>query len=181
MSSKERFTASHQLTPKEWLEPELYGAIGLVVSKHAYLETMLQHIIYDLVGVDDVVGRIAIREPRTSERLTLIEELSAYKEITLEQNIVSLLRKDLPKVAALRDNLAHGIFFQHPDTGETLIRELGGRWQPPGVNKGSVKKRIHPPASKANADKIAEIAAIISAMIAACRKMRDEIRSQIEP
>lgn len=180
MPPDDALTASPKLVPMEWLPPDLYAAIGMVVQQHAYLETMLQHTIYDILGLSDVEGRIAVREPRTSERLAMIVDLAALKELVLDADLINKLKSDLPKAASLRDGLAHGMFFEHPETGEAMIREMHGTWQPPGAARGSVKKRIVPPASHARADNIAQLAAVIHAMVQGCRELRDRVRTQLQ-
>ena len=161
------------------LSDELCQEIGRVVIKHAFLESVLQHIIYDLVDVDDAIGRLALRDPRTSDKLKLIEELCQYKQIALDTQMLKLLRSDLPKLASLRDTLAHGAFYEDPEHDRILIRDVRGSWQPPGMVKGKVSKRMHPSGPYIESEAVSDIADVIEVVIQTCRHLRASVREQL--
>lgn len=179
MSSKTRSSATLALTPLVDLPPDMLRNIGLVVVKHSNLENLLLRACYLLAGVDDVVGRLALRGPRTRDRLSLIEDLAKHRGVTLNDEALTLLRRDIPIVTNKRDALAHGLFFEHPDTNHIMIRELNGSWQPPGTQRGKVKKRVQPPASPVTTQDIFDIARLISAANQTLKLIIDEIVEQL--
>lgn len=94
----------------------------------------------------------------------MIIDLSERRGIIIKKEFLNLLNRDLPKVSKLRDELLHGVFFKHPDTGEFHIMRTRGKWRPPGMKAGSVKAIIHPSADKITAESVLDIARVISAM-----------------
>ena len=49
--------------------------IGRVVVAYANLEYLLSEVIYLLLDVDPKRGRLAVREPRATDRLDVIQDL----------------------------------------------------------------------------------------------------------
>ena len=58
--------------------------IGRVIVGHTLLEHCLSRITYKLIDVDPKIGRLAIREPRTADRLELIFDLTEVQGIQLK-------------------------------------------------------------------------------------------------
>src|SRR5258708_11874622 len=49
--------------------------IGRVIVHFAYFEQCVQEMVWDAMGVSEAVGRIAIREPRITDRLEMLRDL----------------------------------------------------------------------------------------------------------
>ncbi len=164
MSSKDFLSPSHEMPPLKDLPDDILVLIGRVIVKHSYLELVLSRICYLLAGVEPVVGRVAIREPRTSERFAMIEDLARIKDFKIDEDALKLLRRDLPKIAAIRDAYAHGIYFEHPTTGAHTIRITSGAWQPPGMTKGNIKRKLNPPTELIDRKNLSDIVDLIDAV-----------------
>jgi hypothetical protein len=61
--------------------------IGRIITHHSVLESKLSRIVYTLLGIDPVAGRIAVREPRTTDRLEMIVDLLKLKGISVSADL----------------------------------------------------------------------------------------------
>lgn len=180
MSSNDTGNGPVPLETFDWLPTEIYTAIGMVIQKYSLLDATLQYTIYSLVGVDEVVGRLAVQEPRASDKMSVIEDLARLKGVTLDADLVKKLKSDLPKAKSLRDGIAHGLFFKHPEKdGQVLIGATAGTWQPPGMVKGKVKRKIRPEAPHIYVDDMANLIATIQAMYESAKELRRSVAEQM--
>lgn len=124
--------------PKEFIDK-----IGHVIVAFSYLEYLLSRIIYDLLNVGQKEGRLAVREPRATDRLDIIIDLLNIKEIKVDVDIDAISQL-LDDVQSRRNNIAHGVWLEHPNTGQIFLRLTRGSWQPDPKIRGKVKKTIHP-------------------------------------
>ncbi len=162
------------------LPDDILISIGLLVARHSYLEALLVKICYRLAGVDDITGRLAIREPRAHDRLLLIRDLAEHRGCTVRHDLMDLLVRDLSKVTKARDSVAHGIFFKHPETGDILIRNVKGHWQPPGLKKGKMSKRVNPSADPITAEGIDSFSLVADAINEALLLILSDVESQLQ-
>ena len=98
--------------------------------KHSYLELVLSRICYRLAGVEPVVGRVAVREPRTSDRFAMVEDLALLKGFKFDEKALKLLTRDLPKIAG---------YSTLPGKGQVLPKlssETDAAVAPPDVEAG---------------------------------------------
>jgi hypothetical protein len=86
------------------LPASLQREIGKVVTRHATVELKLSRIVYILLGIDAVSGRISVREPRTTDRLDMIADLLKINKIKVQANLPAI-RTDLDKCSLERDRL----------------------------------------------------------------------------
>ena len=115
MASKRPPAPSWSLSPLPDLPDDMLRSIGLIIVKHSILENLLQMLCYELAGVDEIVGRLMFREPRTVDRLNLLQELAKLQGIDISKHKISNLRKSVEVATNARDAVAHGLFFQSPD------------------------------------------------------------------
>jgi hypothetical protein len=128
------------------LSPSLYEHIGRIVSAHAQIEWVLNRIVYSLLKIEPVHGRIAVREPRTTDRLDMITDLMKLMGIGVPTDVIGL-RTLLEGCYKERDCLAHGIWVHDKTLNINFLRIISGNWQPPGTNQKS-KRRIDLEATK---------------------------------
>jgi hypothetical protein len=57
--------------------------IGRIITHHSVLESKLSRIVYTLLGIDPV----AVREPRTTDRLEMIVDLLKLKGISVSADL----------------------------------------------------------------------------------------------
>ena len=146
------------------LPDEIAAGIGHVFVRWAYLEWTLKLMIYNLVGVDETVGRVVIGTGRSEDQVNKIEDLMTILGILPEPPLTSL-KNALVKLEKSRDALAHGLWVKDPETGGLCIQDIGGKWNV-GTKTPRVTKRMYPdiePISKETLDKLlANIEAVIA-------------------
>jgi hypothetical protein len=103
------------------LSPLLCREIGRVITRHAYLEWRLSKIIYALLSVGPKEGRLAVREPRATDRLVLIRDLVHLKGLEIRADL-DLLAEAIDSVTRQRDQLAHGIWLRDSATQTFFLR-----------------------------------------------------------
>jgi hypothetical protein len=123
------------------LPSSLYREIGKVMAAHAAVEWALNRITYQILRLKPVEGRIAVREPRTTDRLDMITDLLGINKIKVAMD-TKALRIALEQAYQERDALAHGVWVIDRKAGKLFLRLSGGKWQPPGVFNKSVKRKI---------------------------------------
>src|SRR5689334_21042598 len=116
--------------------------IGRIMVNHACIECRLRHIAYDVLGLDPKQGRLAVKEGRTHERLTLIEDLLGLRRLTVPTKMGPLKAK-LQQLTVQRDQLAHGIWGR-PENGDLHLRITRGEWQPIKGQRGKTKRLVKP-------------------------------------
>ena len=156
MSSKE--TGTLALSPLPDLPDEILAGIALVIIKHSIMEEVLTRSCYLLAGVDDIVGRLAVREPRPADRLDMIVDLATHRHF--KPTDTRDLRNRICEATKQRDTLAHGLFFHRPQTGEILVRLTYGNWSPKG-SRGSIKRKIKPSGKTVTRQALNELADLL--------------------
>lgn len=121
---------------------ELLMKVGTIVAQWSYVEWLLRQIAYKLLDLDPKRGRVAIREPRAEQFITMFRQILQI-DGTEEPKQFKELIPALRNAKKYRDILAHGIWGTDPDSGDYAIQYTGGNWQPdPGGPK--ISRRITP-------------------------------------
>ena len=111
------------------LPASLQREIGKVVTRHAVVELKLNRIVYTLLGIDAVSGRISVREPRTTDRLDMIADLLKITKIKVQADLPAI-RTDLDKCSLERDRLAHGIWIKESVVSRNIFPSISVRCPP---------------------------------------------------
>ena len=144
--------------PAVELPTDIATEIGGMVAAFALLEHRLSHLLFALVGVDEVLGRMAVRNPRPAEVWGLIMELCDFHGIRIKDSSAKELRAaELPAHVKLRtaiedcssrrDELIHGIWTRDPATKQIMLRVTRGTW-PAGVLPRDKTKRLQLPEAR---------------------------------
>lgn len=99
--------------------------IGRIIVRWAFVEFCLQKIVWRLVGVDDAVGRLAIRDPRATDRIDMIVDLAALHSIKIDKAQIREFREQVNYGQIHRDILAHGLWGKYPDGSLRVVRSTG--------------------------------------------------------
>jgi len=160
------------------LPSSLYREIGRIVAAHALLEWTLSRIIYILLDIEPVHGRITIREPRTTDRLDMIADLMKLKNIKTGTDLPAL-RQLLEGCSTQRDWLVHGVWVQDDKyPGKNFLRIASGSWQPPGSNI-KVKRRIDLEAIEYDATEAGALRQVMVETLHATVVLRQEIEAAL--
>jgi len=152
--------------------------IGRLLVADSYLDLALVQIVYDLVGVGQKEGRLAIREPRAVERLELIEDLAHVHGIKLQTDL-KLLREALEKSTSNRDLVGHGIWFREPTGGGLLVRRLRGSW-PKDKTGFRRSRRILPQGEHIDEEELAIMLELTEKTIQWIQDLHNEIRDGLK-
>jgi hypothetical protein len=160
------------------LPPSISREIGRACTYHALIEWLLNRITYQLLGVSDLCGRIAVREPRITDRIDMIIDLMKIREIEVPEINLNELRGILGECSTKRDALAHGIWVKDPKTKQLFLRLSGGTWSPPGT-RGKVKRRIDLEAHEFDAHEASLWTAHIEATMKTIKTLHDRIKARL--
>jgi hypothetical protein len=131
--TKYTFVGQRELPVRLNLPSSMLREIGRAMVTHALLEWLLLRTIYLLLALDPIEGRIAVRDPRTTDRLDMIVDLLRIKKATKKVTVdLQDLRTRLDECSRARDALAHGIWVRDDEASKWFLRFSGGSWQPPG-------------------------------------------------
>jgi hypothetical protein len=160
------------------LPASLLREIGRVITAHSVVELYLNNIVYDLIGLDPTIGRLAVREPRAADRVDLIAKLMTLKGFTTTIDMKEL-RKTIDKCTTERDQLAHGVWGPNPRTGVLHLRLVRGTQE---IEKGRhVSRIISPVGLPLTADDCAAIRRRIREVIVLLSRLHGEIRAAPPP
>ena len=132
-----------ELPIKYKLPADMLEKIGHIMVSFSYIEYLLSRIMYDLLEIGQKEGRLAIKEPRAHERVEIIADIAALKNIETEIDL-SDLEKLIENLERERNLVAHGLWMEHPTTGQLFLRITKGSWQPDPKIRGKVKRIISP-------------------------------------
>jgi hypothetical protein len=155
------------------LPASMTRGIGRIMVADAYLDLALSQSIYLLTGVGQKEGRLAIREPRTEERLDLILDLAKVHKITVKTDI-KLFREAIQASTTNRDLVGHGVWFREPNDGRLLVRKVKGQWNERGEK---TSKRILPQGVPVDEGELAVMLGVTEEAIAMAEEIKDEIEA----
>lgn len=154
--------------------------IGRIITRWAYVEHYLQNIVYMLIGVSQAIGRLAVREPRATDRLDLIRDLIAAKGLTEPDVDYKALRLAMEDIEDLRNVTAHSIWHWSSQHQAWVVQIARGSWE--GVNKtdrAKKSKRIAPEGQIIKSTTFAGYILGIDGIIQILKKMQANLEEQL--
>jgi len=76
--------------------------IGRIIVRWAFFEYAVQQTVWETLDVDPAEGRIALREPRVTDRLQMINELLEYRKATWDAALYKSVLERATILAATR-------------------------------------------------------------------------------
>jgi len=153
--------------------------IGRIITRHAILEWQLRQVCYRILDVQQKEGRVAVREPRIINYMTMIEDLLTIKEIDVSID-TKKFKKSLNEFAFYRNALCHGVWIRDPKTKLPVLQftswELGF---PPGMPPGR-KAKIDPKSAKIRLKFLRNLAKAIDLSIQQVRQLEKEINAKLK-
>ena len=86
---------------------DIARCVGRFIVKWAGFEYRVQSLIWDVAGVGEALGRIAIREPRIADRLKMLADVSELAGLSLDKVRLEEVIKSAGATESKRDLLAH--------------------------------------------------------------------------
>jgi len=123
---------------------DYYTHIGRFISRWAFLEWRIRRLTYVLLGVGNEKGRVAIREPRINDSITIVEDLMFLDNLVSPIDLAKM-KATLVQVESNRDKLAHGLWIKHPNYKIPILRDTkGSHEQRSHMSKTARKAKIFP-------------------------------------
>lgn len=116
--------------------------VGQIITSYAYLDYSLRTLVRRLSGVSETVGRLAVRDPRASEKLQLVRDLLFLRGTVIDDRKFKVLHAGISEVERLRDLIAHGIWTEHD--GEWSVIAFKGRVDDQTIHPTERKREIRP-------------------------------------
>jgi hypothetical protein len=166
------------VAPAEYILPASFNReIGRTIVSWAYFEHLLRHIAWDLLGVSDKIGRVAVRDPRIDDRLDMLLDVAYLKKISLDQKQIAKLKTKVAEVSRWRHLLAHGVWI--PRNGNWLLQMTGGQY-PKNFEAEHHKRRINPEGINVDIDGLRSVTSLIESLIEEASKIGGEIQAQLQ-
>jgi hypothetical protein len=153
--------------------------IGRIVVRWAYFEWYLQTIIWRLTGVDERIGRLAIKDPRITERLALLRDLAALRGIVLNERVYSELQRTTRIAAERRDMAAHGVWRRSTD--DWAVQWTRGTYPQGHSDKHDSSRKIAPEAFHADPTALRSVSDAIEKLIEGIRAIDKELPDELPP
>jgi hypothetical protein len=160
------------------LPASLTRAIGRVLVAWAHLEYQIQRTIWMLLGIDERQARVAVRQPRLTERMDMIVDLAGLRGIAVNAEDVKNMKESLTELSRHRDLLAHGLWTQDTDGKWCVIRSQG-TWKKE-FDAPHKNKSIAPEGIEADAAMINAIFTEIEKRIEDAHKIRRSLRATLQ-
>jgi hypothetical protein len=127
------------------LPRDLAASLGRMIASHSLLEDKLAKCLYRMAGVNLKIGRIAFANPRGSDILDRIQEVS---QVTGADHWISAFpwnkfKKTLDDLKTDRDIFAHSVWLVDAATKKYTLVVTKGKWAAL-PNKRGMSKKIHP-------------------------------------
>lgn len=99
-----------------------YTQIGLIISRYALIEHMVERIIWELLKLDAQTGKIITSEARMQIRINILSTLAPLKfknKTTVKEckDSLVIIKKHFKK----RNYFAHGFWFTDKETNSTWV------------------------------------------------------------
>jgi hypothetical protein len=91
--------------------------IGRFLVVWAHFEHYVQALVWSALEINAATGRIAIREPRVTDRIDMLVDLGELQNIEMDYVLLLDIRKRANSLAGLRHILAHSLWTQDKGTG----------------------------------------------------------------
>lgn len=138
--------------------------IGRVIFSHSYVEWRLGLIIYDILHVTKILGRLVPSDPRAIDQFDLICDLVSLKDVKTSVDLIRL-RKSLLSATTQRDLLAHGTWVRDPKTKAFLLYLVRGRGKPVRIKKLQTKRSLKSTAPRYGIEECRSLSQLIEGII----------------
>lgn len=153
--------------------------IGRIIVRWAHFESHVQGLVWLMLRLDAPMGRIAVRDPRVSEKLDMILDLAVLRGWKLDLALRKSIRIRSEALSRTRDLLAHGLWAHIASHNEWRVEDTRGQWSKhpdlarSGAPQGS--RRIESEAILMTVDGLKEIVAEIALLFADIKKLQESV------
>lgn len=156
-----------------------YREIGRVVTRWAVLEWRLRRVAYLLLGIGPKEGRVAVRDPRAVDYVTMIRNLMTARGLKIEFDWKTL-NTWLESQGNMRDRLAHGIWLKMPEQTHPVLQLTKGTFELEH-GKPAVKAVITPGGVPVEASELRKLADYIDTTTTLIEHLENLIAAALAP
>jgi len=132
--------------PASYELPALFNReIGRIVVRWAYLEHYLQNLCFMLLRLSQVEGRLAVRSPRASDRLDMIDDLVFLNKLSTDNVAAERVRRIVSENAEFRDLFAHGLWTFSRTHNKWSVQNTRGSWRNSATKDRTARKKLVAP------------------------------------
>ena len=106
--------------------PAVSREIGKIIVRFAYFEKCVLEMVWQALGLSEAAGRIAVREPRITERLDMLRDAVGLRRSLGDEELFKSIRVQADLLPQTQ-HAAHGIWYNHP-SGEWHVQLARGSW-----------------------------------------------------
>jgi hypothetical protein len=166
------------VAPAEYRLPQsFHRQIGHIIVRWAYFEQCVRHLVWDVLGVDDKTGRIAVRDARIDDRIEMIGDIAYLRKISIDSAALKSLKTRANEVLRWRDLVAHGIWI--PKNGGWFLQMTAGTY-PKNYAAEHRKRRVNPEGINVTIEGLHTVSDAIKILIDDILELRAELAEQLQ-
>ena len=135
----------------------------------------------DALQISEAAGRIAVREPRVTERLDMLRDVIGLRGGAFDEDLFKSIRQRANLIAAKRHLLAHGRRVHHKALGEWHVKATRGAWPKTEEELVAGSKKITPESVLMTVDELRSTTALIDGLTADLKRLRSSAYDVLEP
>jgi hypothetical protein len=144
--------------------------IGRIVVHWAYFEYCVQEMNWQSLGIAPAQGRIALREPRASERLEMLRDLVKLRHGTWDDDLYLSILTRAKLLTSKRHLIAHGIWANREDGW--YVELARGSWPKNLAELVAGSKKVTPELVSMDTSKLRKATNEIEALIQDLKRLR---------
>jgi len=166
------------------IKPSLARELGRFIATWAHFEHYVQGVVWQALELNAEQGRLAVREPRVTDRLDMIRDLGELEGMEMDYVLLLDIRKRANLLAAKRHLLAHCIWTFDDLAAEWCALVTRGSWaetQEDIENYPTGSKTVEPEARPVTVKEVSEWTTQTIALIEDLKKLGDQHRVVPQP
>src|ERR1700732_1556408 len=97
------------------LPPSLEREIGRIIVRFARLEWILSKMLFAALNINNVKGRIALKDHNAVERFEIIKRLATLSGLNTTKTDLGALKEAICAAQSQRNDLAHSVWMRMPE------------------------------------------------------------------
>ena len=174
----EYFAVKSKSTARYDLPAPLAREIGRFLVTWAHFEHYIQAVIWETLKITPEEGRIAVREPRVTDRIDMILDLGSFQKLEMDYVLLKEMRDAANILAGKRHMLAHCLWQKLDNDWCAIITR--GTWQEMQIDIANYpagqSKNLEPHAEPVSVSDVREWAELTVGLIDELRKVPQQHR-----
>jgi hypothetical protein len=152
------------------LSPCMCREVGRITVHWAYIEHIVQQMVWDTLAISHSAGRTSVREPRVSDRLEMLRDLVKLRGAEWDDDLNKSVLARAKLVEAKRNLVCHGKWALREDGWHVELTR--GSWPKNVRELVAGNRKITPELIPMNIEKLREATSEIDALIEDIKRLR---------